>query len=151
SLTDFGSTTVAGQPVTLQATVSNTSGTSATPFGTVQFQVNGVNFGSAAPLSGGVASISVPNNLIPASGSAYSFTAVYNPGTDGFGFVDFKGSSATIFHTVNKANTTTALAALPASPASPGTNVTFTATISPVSPGTTAAGQIGGTATFYLD
>jgi hypothetical protein len=146
--------TVSGQPVTLTATVSNLN-TGATPIGSVQFQVtNLVTFstttiGTVALNGSGAAMINVPNTDIPAG--IYSFTATYLPGADGSGVVDFTGSAAGITHVVDKANTTAALAASPASPTSPGTNVTFTATITPVSPGSTAAAPVGGTANFYLD
>jgi hypothetical protein len=160
TLTDSsnGAATVSGQPYTLTATVNNLN-TGATPIGSVQFQVTSLLFPFTSTtigtvgLNNGVATINVPNPLIPASGLPYLFNASYNPGADPFNsnVVDFIGSNSSILHTVNKANTTTALTASPASPTNPGTNVTFTATITPVSPGTTAAGQVGGTANFYLD
>src|SRR5262249_16566916 len=60
-------TTVFSQPTTLTATVAASSPSAATPAGSIQFQLNGVNFGSAVTLSGGQALITVPTALIPAS------------------------------------------------------------------------------------
>jgi hypothetical protein len=160
TLTDSSNSaaTVSGEPYTLTAKVNNLS-SGVTPYGWIQFQVgpfstplNLTNIGNPVPLNGsGVATLSVPNTLIPAG--TYLFSAIYGPGADPFNsnVVDFNTSYNFIGHGVNKANTTTALTSSPASPTSPGTNVTFTATITPVSPGSTAAAQVGGTANFYLD
>ena len=62
---------------TFTATVSDaSSGSSGTPTGTVQFQTNGVNFGSAVTLSAGSASSGVlPISLPPGN---YTVTAAYS-------------------------------------------------------------------------
>ena len=74
-----------GQPVTFTANVSGPSG-AGTPTGTVQFQVDGMNFGSPVPLSGGSAvssatsSLSVGNHSVSA---AYSGDTTSAPSTGG--------------------------------------------------------------------
>ncbi len=61
---------IAGQPVTFTAIVTGNS-----PTGTVQFQVNGVNFGSPVQLVNGVATMTTTQ--LTAVGS-YAITAVYS-------------------------------------------------------------------------
>src|SRR5262249_35189187 len=60
-----------GQPVTFTATVSPS--TSGTPTGTVQFKIDGSNFGSPITLSGGTASSGSISSL---SVTSHSITAV---------------------------------------------------------------------------
>jgi MBG domain (YGX type)/Bacterial Ig-like domain (group 3)/Chlamydia polymorphic membrane protein (Chlamydia_PMP) repeat len=72
-----------GQAVTFTATVSPQSGT-ATPTGTVQFQIDGTNLGSPVTLSSGVAQ-SPSVSTLGASGSPHTITASYTPGS-GSGF-----------------------------------------------------------------
>ena len=63
--------------VTFTATVRDaSSGSSGTPTGTVQFLTNGVNFGSAATLSGGSASSASLPLTLPVGN--YTVTAVYS-------------------------------------------------------------------------
>jgi hypothetical protein len=67
---------VYGQYVTFTATVSNTTpGSSATPTGSVQFVIDGIDYGSTVPLVNGQASIS--DNLLTVSGSPHSIVADY--------------------------------------------------------------------------
>jgi len=74
-----------GQSVSFTATVTATVGT---PTGTVQFQTNGVNFGSAVTLSGGSASSgTLPAKLVVGN---YTVTANYFPSGN------FTGSSGTL-------------------------------------------------------
>lgn len=75
---------IAGQPVTLTATVTGNS-----PTGTVQFQINGVNFGSPAPLVNGVATLTTTQ--LTATGTDV-ITAVYSGDSSNAG-----GSTATGF------------------------------------------------------
>ncbi|HTQ39322.1 MAG TPA: Ig-like domain repeat protein [Pirellulales bacterium] len=70
---DTGSTY--GQTVQFTATVS--TGSADTPTGTVQFQIDGVNFGAPQTLSGGQASISVSS----LTATTHTITAFY-PGVD---------------------------------------------------------------------
>jgi hypothetical protein len=95
---------VSGQDVTFAATVSAVAPSSGTPTGTVQFKVNGANYGSAVALSGGIAN-SAPVTTLSA-GSTANVTAVYS------GDTGYNGStSATYVQTVQKADTTTTLLA----------------------------------------
>ena len=82
-----------GQAVTFTASVSSEDGT---PTGTVQFLINGTNFGSAVTLSGGSANTAAPSTL-PAG--AYTVTAAYS------GDSDFTASTGTLAggQSVNKA------------------------------------------------
>jgi hypothetical protein len=123
---------VFGQSVTFTATVT-TSGSN-TPTGTVTFFDGGSSIGSGT-LSGGSAtfttsSLSVANHSITAS---YGGDANNN-----------SSSSTAITQTVNKASTSTSVASS-ANPSVFGQTVTFTATVSAVSPG---AGTPTGTVTF---
>ena len=76
SVSASSSTVVAGEPVTLTARVSSNV---ITPTGTVQFQVNGQNFGAPVSLVNGVASLTT--SQLPA-GSTDAITAVYSGDTD---------------------------------------------------------------------
>jgi hypothetical protein len=71
---------VFGQAVTFNATVTAVSPGAGTPTGTVQFKTNGVNFGSAAALSGGSASSTAISSLAVGS---YTVTVEYS-GDSGF-------------------------------------------------------------------
>src|SRR5207237_10694858 len=113
---------VFGQPVFFTATVSPTSGT-ATPTGSVQFQINGQNFGGPVALSNGAANSSTISNLA-VNASGYTVQAIYSPNTG-----SFSGSSGMITQVVNQASTTTAVTTS-GSPSQSGQPVTFTATIS---------------------
>jgi hypothetical protein len=64
-----------GQAVTFTATVSNTSGTGVTPTGSVQFVVDGANFGSPVALVNGTAASA--STTLGVSGSPHSVTANY--------------------------------------------------------------------------
>jgi hypothetical protein len=65
-----------GQAVTFTATVSNTSGTGATPNGSVQFVVDGANYGSPVPLVNGSAT-SAATSTLGVTGSPHTVTANY--------------------------------------------------------------------------
>ncbi len=135
TLTANPSTSVTGQTVTLTATVAVVSPGSGTPTGTVSFSCGGVNLGSGT-LSGG--SVTINTTQLPV-GSNETITATYS------GDSNFNGSSGTTSDTVNKADTTTSLSADP-NPSVFGQSVTFTATVSVVSPG---SGTPTGGVTFY--
>jgi hypothetical protein len=124
SLTSGPSPSVFGQTVTFTATVSPVPPGSGTPTGAVQFMVDGTLAGSAT-LSGGVATFST--NALTVSGSPHSIQAIYS------GDVNFTTSSQTSQQTVNQASTITTLTSSQ-NPSGSGP-VTFTATVSPVSPG----------------
>ena len=133
-----------GQSVTFTATVTNTAGASistATPTGSVQFVVDGVNFGSPVPVSGSGTSVtasSTATSNLNVSGSPHSVKAVY-ANTD----QNFVGSNALVSggQTVTKAPTTTGVVSS-LSPSIFGQSVTFTATVTNTGSGATPSGNV---------
>jgi hypothetical protein len=119
---------VFGQSVVFTATVAAVLPGTGTPTGTVQFQTNGVNFGSVVTLLGGSATSSVISTL--AVGNT-TVSAVYA------GAVGYKTSTGTLSggQTVNPANSATAVSSS-ANPSVFGQSVTFSASVTAVSPGT---------------
>ncbi|MEW2435599.1 Ig-like domain-containing protein, partial [Streptomyces caniferus] len=128
---------VVGETVTFTATVTPVLPGAGTPTGTVNFLVtDGVTTVSlTGTLSGGTVSVST-NGLVTAG--TYTVTATY--AGDG----NFTGSSGSDTQTVTQASTTTEVTTSP-DPSVVGETVTFSATVSPVSPG---AGTPTGTVTF---
>ena len=123
--------TVFGQSVTFTATVS---GTVATPTGTVTFKDGATTLGTAT-LTSGQATFTTSSLTI----GSHSITAVYG------GNNTFNGStSAALTQSVSKGDTSVALVSS-LNPACFGASVTFTSTVSVVSPGT---GTPTGTVTF---
>ncbi|HYL76326.1 MAG TPA: Ig-like domain repeat protein [Bryobacteraceae bacterium] len=125
-----------GQSVTFTATVSPVAPGSGIPTGTVTFLDGGSPIGTGT-LSGGVATFST------SALAAGSHTITTSYGGDG----SFNGSTGSLTgnpQVVNKANTTTAVNSSQ-NPSVFGQSVTFTATVSPVSP---AVGTPTGTVTF---
>jgi hypothetical protein len=120
--------------VTFTATVSAKSPGSGTPTGSVTFMDGSTSLG-AGTLSGGVATFSISTLTV----GSHSLTGVYS------GDPNFTTSTSSTFtQTVKQASTTTSLVSS-ANPSVAGQAITFTATISPVSPG---SGTPTGTATF---
>ena len=129
---------VFGQGVVFTATVAAASPGAGSPTGTVQFQIDGSNFGSPQTLLGGKA---FSDSATALSVGSHAITATYS------GDGNFNGSSSgTLTQTVNKADTTTVVTSPGASVF--GQGVSFTATVSPVAPG---AGTPGGTVQFVID
>jgi len=124
TLTSSTNPSVSGQSVTFTATVAPGAGPG-TPTGTVQFKDNGTNMGGPVTLVAGQATSAPTTSL---SVGSHTVTAVYG------GTVGFAGSTGTVTQTVNKAITTTAVTSSK-NPAGLVTQVTFTATVSPVAPG----------------
>jgi probable HAF family extracellular repeat protein len=125
---------VYGQPVTLTATVRPTAGASGNPGGSVTFFCGTIDVGTA-PLSGGTATLKVGD--LPLGTDA--ITASYG------GDSEFAASQSTPLDvTFGKDGTSVSLSSS-ANPASVGQAITFTAIVSPVSPG---AGAPTGTVTF---
>jgi hypothetical protein len=127
---------VFGQSVTFTATVSSSAGT---PTGTVQFIVDGSNFGNPVALSGATASTTTGGLSV----GTHTITASYS------GDTNFSGSSGTLSggQTVNQASSTTSVSSS-LNPSTFGQSVTFTTTVAAVSPG---AGSPGGTVQFVID
>jgi YDG domain-containing protein/Big-like domain-containing protein len=127
------------QSVTFTATVKNTQ-TSPIPTGSVQFVIDGVNFGSPVGLVAGVASIS-------------SGTLAVNTHTVQANFVNADGNfsngngSLSGGQVVNKASTTTSVISS-ANPSVLNQSVTFTATVTVVAPGSGSPTAPTGSVTF---
>jgi uncharacterized repeat protein (TIGR01451 family) len=124
---------VYGQTVTFTATVKPVSPGAGTPTGTVTFYDNGNPLGTGT-LSGGVATLTT--STLP--GGSDSITASYGGDTNDLGST----TGSALSQMVNPAQTTTSLSSsLTTSPL--GQNVTFTATVGVVSPGSgTPAGSV---------
>jgi hypothetical protein len=130
-----GNPSTYGADVTFTVTVGPTSG-GGTPTGTVQFLDNGNPLGSAAPLSGGSASLTTK----ALSAGPHSITASYS------GDSNFSGSTSDgLSQNVNQAGTTTSVASSQ-NPSVSGQSVTFTATVVSLTSGTPT-----GTVQFYID
>ena len=123
----------AGTPETLTATISP----SAAP-GTVQFEVNGNDIGSAVTVSAGTAHTQTSTLPVGTDSLSAVFTATTGSG--------YNGSTGTASFTVNQVtSTTTALSASPTSPQQFGTPETLTATISPSAAPGTVQFEVNGT------
>jgi RHS repeat-associated protein len=114
-----------GQTVTFTAAVSDTSGSGGTPTGSVQFQVDGNNFD--APVAVDATGHAATTDSALGVGS-HTIAALYTPTGS---FVRSQGSTT---QTVNQASTATSVTSS-ANPSVFGQVVTFTATVSAVSPG----------------
>ncbi len=111
-----------GQAVSFTAAVAPVSPGAGSPTGTVQFVVDGSNFGAAVPLSGGSATSASISTLTEGT---HSVTATYS------GDGNFLGATATLSggQIVGAASTTTTVTSS-LSPSTYNQSVTFTATIS---------------------
>jgi X-X-X-Leu-X-X-Gly heptad repeat protein len=137
-----------GQSVTFTATVTNTSGDTATPTGSVQFSVDGAPFGPAVPLSGSGTAVMAASGATAAltvSGSPHTVKAVYT-NTDG----NFSGSSGTLGQAVNPAPTSTTVASS-VNPSIYGQSVTFTATVANTAGAAISTATPTGSVQFYVD
>jgi uncharacterized protein (DUF2141 family) len=129
---------VHGQPVSFSAQVAPTAG-SGTPTGTIQFTVDGTNFGAPVTLSGGTATTPATSTLPTAD---HSIGAHYS------GDSNFLASDASpTTHHVGRATTTTTLDTS-VNPSVHGQSVTFTAHVAVVAPG---AGTPTGGVQFDVD
>jgi uncharacterized repeat protein (TIGR01451 family) len=141
---------VFGQPVTFTATVTDTSaGSTAQPTGSVQFVVDGVNFGPAVALAGASSNSSTATSQATATlsvaGSPHSVTANYI-NADG----NFTNSSGSLAggQIIAVASTNTVVVSS-ANPSTFGQSVTFTATVTDISAGSIA--QPTGSVQFVVD
>src|SRR5207244_9122927 len=108
---------VFGQSVTLTATVAPVPPSTGTPTGTVQFTIDGVNFGAPVTLVSGSATSGATSTL---SVGTHTVTGIYS------GDTNFSGSTSPVLtQTVNKANTTTTVVSS-VNPSVFGQSVTFT-------------------------
>ena len=130
---------VFGQSVALTATVAPATTGTATPTGTVEFELNGTtttNLGSATLNSSGVATL----DTTKLNTGGNSITAVYSGDTS---FADSTSPAVTV--TLAQASSTTTVTTSP-NPSVAGQTVTMLATVAAVSPG---AGTPSGTVTFF--
>ncbi|HEY6248324.1 MAG TPA: Ig-like domain repeat protein, partial [Candidatus Angelobacter sp.] len=139
-----------GQSITFTATVTDTSaGSTAQPTGSVQFVVDGVNFGSPVAVTGASSTSSTATSQATAtlsvSGSPHTVTANYT-NADG-NFINSSGS-LTGGQTITLATTNTAVVSS-SNPSVFGQSVTFTATVVDISAGSTA--QPTGAVQFVVD
>ncbi|OJV95893.1 MAG: hypothetical protein BGO39_21540 [Chloroflexi bacterium 54-19] len=130
SLTSSANPAYLGKPVTFNAIVTPTGGT--TPTGTITFK-DGASTLTTVSLSGGKASYTTSS----LSSGSHSITAVYSG--DGN---NLTSTSNTVTQVINMANTTTTLLSS-INPSYAGQSVTFTAVV--VSPGAAPTGTV----TFY--
>ncbi len=132
------SPTVSGQAVTFTAEVDVLAPGVGQPAGGVQFTVDGNPYGTAVPLSGDTASVTIAN----LSTGNHDVEATYN------GNANFAAStSATLTHGVNKAEAALALSSSVANAVS-GQQITYTADVTAVGPG---AGTPTGDVQFFVD
>ena len=139
--TSSANPSVYGQPVTFSVTVSPAKPDAGTPAGSVQFKTNGGNFGSAVTLAGGSAtSETLPSAVLPGN---YAVTVEYGGGGN---FTRSAGALAG-GQSINKAGSRVT-AGSSQNPSVDGEWITFSATVSAVSPG---AGTPAGTVQFKAD
>ncbi|MFE6497311.1 Ig-like domain repeat protein [Streptomyces sp. NPDC057747] len=136
SVTTSPAPSVAGQSVTLTATVAAITPGVGTPTGTVTFDFGDGTPAVTAALSGGTATATHP--YAGTTGSPYPITATYD------GDTDFAPSTGTAAHTTGQAATTTTVTTSP-DPSAPEQQVTVIARVGPVTPG---AGTPTGGVTF---
>jgi sugar lactone lactonase YvrE len=131
-----------GQPVTVTAKVSPANSSTFSPTGSVQFIVDGSNYGSPVTLSGTDTASVTLNGL---AGGSHTVDATYG------GDSNFATSAAAspLSITIATAPTTTSLTATinGNTAVATGTSVTFTATVQPT--GLTPPPYPSGTVTFY--
>jgi hypothetical protein len=132
ALASSANPSVAGQPVTLTATVSGSGGP---PAGTVTFSDGSQAIGTGALDGQGRATLATSALSV----ADHALTATYG-GSSTFS----QSTSPALVQHVGRAQTAATVAAAP-SPSAPGQAVTFTATVAPVAPG---AGVPTGTVTF---
>ena len=101
------------------------------PTGTVQFKIDGANFGSPVALNGAGKATSGSTTTLAVGGR--SISAVYS------GETNFTTSTGTVSQTVNKASVTVTVTSNQ-NPVKKGTSITFTVTVATASPGTKTPG-----------
>jgi hypothetical protein len=137
---------VSGQSVTFTATVTvNSPGSQAVanPTGTVTFYDGGVAIGTGTLINAATDTATFTTSVLATT--THAITAAY---TSGDGNFTPSVGSATVNQVVNKASTTTSVVSS-VNPSAAGQNVTFTATVTVIGPGSQAAANPTGTVTFY--
>jgi hypothetical protein len=129
---------VFGQPITFTANVSVVAPGVGAPTGGIQFSIDGNPFGTAVPMTGNAATLTIPT----LGGGNHSVTATYN------GDTDFASStSAALTQGVDRAGSDVTISSS-ANPSVTGQGVTFTANITAHSPG---VGTPTGVVQFSVD
>src|SRR5439155_4148906 len=126
-----------GELVTVTALVGAIDGSAGVPTGTVQFRVDGNDFGNPAPLTSGTASVDISG----LSAGSHAITAIYS-GDDSFS----ASTADALDQVVNRADTAIATSVSAPTPLLGVDNLTLSAVISVVAPG---SGSPTGTLTFY--
>ena len=127
---------VTGQPVTFTATVAPLAPGAGTPAGTVSFDFGDGTPSVTEPVSDGAATVT--HAYAAVGGSSYTVTAAYS------GSTDFGDSAGVTIHTVLQGATITTVSSSP-DPSVAGQEVTVTAAVAPLAPGT---GTPTGSVTF---
>jgi len=150
AVTSDSNPSVFGQSVAFTATVTNTSaGSTGSPTGTVQFVVDGSNFGPAVALTSATSTTSTATSqataVIPVTGSPHTVSVNY-VNTDG----NFSNSSGSLSpgQSVTAANVSVGVVSS-TNPSVFGQSVTFTATVTDTSAGSIA--QPTGSIQFAVD
>jgi hypothetical protein len=140
TVTSSANPTVSGQAVTFTATVSAVAPGAGAPGGTVQFVIDGGNFGSPVMVSGGSASITTA----ALSAGTHSISASYS------GDGNFTGSTGSLSggQTVDQAGTSTSISSS-LNPSGFGQAVFFTAAVTSNSP--SSATVTTGSVQFQID
>jgi Bacterial Ig-like domain (group 3)/YDG domain len=139
TLTPSTNAPVFGQRVSFTAAVSVVSPGLGIPAGSVQFQIDGTNFGSPVTLSGGSAQSGTNSSL---AADQHQISALFASSS-----TNFNGSTGVLTQAVAAASTITTVTSS-ANPACSGSSVTFTASVSAISPG---AGVPSGNIQFLLN
>ena len=142
TLTSSENPSTYGDSVTFMASVAPQQSGLSTPIGTVQFVIDGTNFGSAVPLTGGT-STSGSTSTLTVAGSPHSIEADYTPPSGSV----YLGSTGTLMQAVNKAGTTTTVTSNPTATYG-DVSVTLSASIVANSPSTATVSE--GTVTFTV-
>ncbi len=137
-LTSSVNPSVYGQTVVFTATVAASAPGSGTPTGTVTFFLDGSNALGSGTLTGGAATITTAALAV----GSHVITAVYNSDPN------FTGSTSSGQSQRVKRDGTTTSVVSSLNPSSVGQSVTFTASISAMSPG---SGTPTGDVTFYVN
>ena len=131
-----------GQDVIFTATVSVTPPGAGTLGGTVQFNIDGTDFGGPVDVSGD-SPVSITSGAISTLELGdHTIIVVYS------GDGNFSGSTDSLVHQISKYLTTCVLSSS-LNPSTPGQSVTFTANVSVVPVVPPASGTPTGTVTFY--
>lgn len=122
-------------PVTFTADVTTTQSGVGTPDGSVQFTIDGTNFGAAVPVSNGSATSAA---FSTSTLGAHTVQAIYSGSA---GFTGSTSSDAAFEVTPPRAPTTTTATVAPSSSVF-GQSVTMSATVAPNSGGSTPTGSV---------